>query len=162
MLKIRQYLHHNHTEIQKNMKKRLLLLTACFASTSVMAACPSNGKTIFHCTTNKNYVLQLCDQGKNIHYSFGKARQTPEMALAVARHKAKTWQWHGAGRTESYSVSVPNGNTTYRVFSSFDKIDMQSSSGVEVERNGKLLTTIYCNENKPMVDRLMGVDLPAE
>ncbi len=44
-----------------------------------------------------------------------------------------TWQWKGIGRYINYSVSIPNGNYLYRVFTSFDKMvpeNEASSSGV--------------------------------
>ncbi len=144
------------------MKKISLLLALCCASPALYATCNSVKNTIFQCTTHNHKVIQLCDHNKNIQYSFGKAKQPPELSIAVNRSQTRTWQWHGFGRSETYSVTVPNGKTLYRVFSSFDKIEQKHYAGVEVEKNGQLLTTVYCNENKAMINQLMGVDLPPD
>ncbi len=144
------------------MKKISLLLALCCASPALYATCNSIKNTIFQCTTDNNKVIQLCDHNKTIQYSFGKAKQTPELSIAINRSQARTWQWQGFGRAETYSVTVPNGKTLYRVFSSFDKLEQRLYAGVEVQKNQQLLATVYCNQNKTIINHLIGVDLPPD
>lgn len=131
----------------------------------VLAACPSGAETLFFCNTQKaNKQIELCDAGKTVNYSFGKKGQKPELAIAVPRSAASTFQWQGIGRWMSYSVNVPNANYVYNVFWGVDRLEEKHpiEAGVNVEKNGELLTTIYCKE-KGLINNLEGVDLkPAE
>ncbi|SKA67717.1 hypothetical protein SAMN02745130_00098 [Thiothrix eikelboomii] len=130
-----------------------------------LAACPSGSETLFFCNTQKgNKQLEVCDAGKTISYSFGKKGQKPELAIAVPRSKASTWQWQGIGRYMSYSVNIPNSDYNYNVFWSVDRVTEEHAieAGVNVEKKGKLLTTLLCQE-KGLINNLEGVDLkPAE
>lgn len=130
-----------------------------------LAACPSGSETLFFCNTQKgNKQLEVCDAGKTISYSFGKKGQKPELAIAVPRSKASTWQWQGIGRYMSYSVNIPNSDYNYNVFWSVDRVTEEHAieAGVNVEKKGKLLTTLLC-QDKGLINNLEGVDLkPAE
>jgi hypothetical protein len=59
----------------------------------------------------------------------------------------------------NYTVNIPNGSTTYRVFSNIDKFDEYSGAGVEVEQNGNLLATVKCDESKPLINNIEGINL---
>lgn len=143
--------------------KKLLLLAASFTfSVGVWASCPAKTQTIFQCTTTNNKIIQVCDAGKTINYSFGKPSQTPELAVSVLRNKVKTYQWEGIGRYENYSVNIPNGNYFYRVFSSIDKINQSASAGVEISKNDDLIATVECAPSKKIINNLIGVNLQPE
>lgn len=132
-------------------------------SNMALAACPSGTETLFFCNTQKaKKQIELCDAGKTINYSFGKKGQKPELAIAVPRSAASTFQWQGIGRWMSYSVNVPNANYVYNVFWGVDRLEEKHpiEVGVNVEKNGELLTTIYCQE-KGLINNLEGVDLKA-
>ncbi|WP_347454065.1 hypothetical protein [Acinetobacter thermotolerans] len=144
------------------MKKLLLTIGLSILSAGAWANCPSNTKTIFQCTTTNNKVIQVCDTGKNINYSFGKVSQAPELAVSVLRNKVKTYQWEGIGRYENYSVNIPNGNYFYRVFSSIDKISQSHSAGVEISKNDDLIATVDCAPSKKIINNLIGVNLQPE
>jgi hypothetical protein len=141
------------------------LLMLCFVSAMVFtpnafAKCAAGTKTIFSCTTAKGKLIEVCDAGKTITYSFGNPQTTPEIALNVPRDKATTFQWAGIGRYLSYSVDIPNGATTYSVFISMDRLTEAHAmeAGVNVFEEGKLLATVKCS-GKKMVNNLEGVDL---
>jgi hypothetical protein len=141
------------------------LLTLCFVSAMVFtpnafAKCAAGTKTIFSCTTAKGKLIEVCDAGKTITYSFGNPQTTPEIALNVPRDKATTFQWAGIGRYLSYSVDIPNGATTYSVFISMDRLTEAhaTEAGVNVFEEGKSLATVKCS-GKKMVNNLEGVDL---
>ena len=150
------------------MKTTTIVLTLLLGTTlsgTAFAKCGGGSETLFSCTAQKNgKTIEVCDAGATIDYSFGKPGKKPELALSVPRDEVTTWQWKGIGRYINYSVSIPNGDYLYRVFTSFDKMvpeDEASTSGVEVEKKGKLLATIYCVEDT-LKGSLEGVDLKEE
>ena len=140
-------------------------VSSLLLSQMALATCLSGAETLFFCNTQKaNKQIELCDAGKTINYSFGKKGQKPELAIAVPRSAASTFQWQGIGRWMSYSVNVPNAEHVYNVFWGVDRLEEKHpiEAGVNVEKNGELLTTIYCKE-KGLINNLEGVDLkPAE
>jgi hypothetical protein len=143
------------------MKKIWLgLLGGVCAMGMTWAACPSDDRTVFSCTTTKGKSLEVCDLGNNIAYSFGPAGK-PELSLQVPRARVTTRQWEGMGRTISYSVDVPNGKTVYSVFWAADRMDEAAdiAAGVEVIINGKSAATVSCNPKKDIVQNIEAIDL---
>ncbi|QFY44218.1 hypothetical protein F6R98_17555 [Candidatus Methylospira mobilis] len=61
----------------------------------------------------------------------------------------------------TYSVEIPNGNTTYSVFWSVDKNSDQHSeeAGVNVEINKSYAATVKCAAGKKIVQNIEGIDL---
>lgn len=137
---------------------------SCFLFTNLaLAACPSGSETLFFCNTKKaNKRIEVCDAGKTISYSFGKKGQKPELAISVPRSAASTYQWQGIGRYISYAVNIPNGAYNYNVFWGVDRLTEEHAveAGVNVEKKGELLTTVYCQE-KGLINNLEGVKLKA-
>lgn len=132
-------------------------------SNLAVAACPSGSETLFFCHTKKaNKQIEVCDAGKTISYSFGKKGQKPELAISVPRSQASTFQWQGIGRYISYAVNIPNGDYNYNVFWGVDRLTDEHAveAGVNVEKKGELLTTVYCQE-KGLINNLEGVKLKA-
>ena len=125
------------------------------------AACAPGSKTVFSCQTAKGKLIQVCDSGKTIDYSFGQPELAPEMVVRAPRHEASTFQWQGIGRYINYSVSVPHGNTVYSVFWSLDKLSENQAieAGVNVEVNKKLVATVLCVDGKRAVQAIEGIDL---
>ncbi len=125
------------------------------------AACEPDSKTVFSCQTAKGKLIQVCDSGKTIDYSFGKPELAPEMVVRAPRNEASTFQWQGIGRYINYSVSIPHGNTVYSVFWSLDKLSESHAieAGVNVEVNKKLVATVPCVDGKRAVQNIEGIDL---
>ena len=144
----------------KTSFRPLLVSALLTVGASAHAACPSAKATVFSCTTAKAKVIEVCDLGKNIGYSFGPAGK-PELVLQVPRAQASTRQWEGIGRTISYTVDVPNGKTVYSVFWAADRMsdDHEISAGVEVIINGKTAATVACDPKKKIVQGMEGIDL---
>jgi hypothetical protein len=137
-----------------------LLLIYLF-STPLYAKCDNDSQTLFFCKIQKSgKLLEVCDAGKTINYSFGKANKKPELALALPRNKVSTYQWSGVGRYENYSVMIPNGDTTYNVFWGIDKLaeGFPVEAGVTVEIKGREVARILC-VNNTVVHKLIGVNL---
>lgn len=134
----------------------ILALTGLSASGIAHAKCDAGSKALFYCVAQKSgKVIELCDAGKTIGYSFGKPQSKPDIVLSVPRNQASTYQWDGMGR-ERYWVNIPNGDTVYSVFA--DTIQ----SGVSVEVKGKHVATVICSE-KSIENNLEGVKLkPAD
>ena len=140
----------------------------CFAAVAIIQLSPAiaaecgDGKTVFSCLTGKGKVIGVCDFGKTISYSFGKANATPEIVVRVPRSDASTFQWHGVGRWMSYSVDIPNGDTTYSVFWGVDRLgtDFPIEAGVNVEVKKELVATVRCVGDEHIVQNIEGIDLP--
>lgn len=134
------------------------VVTALFVS-NVYANCGTS-KTLFSCTTTKGKQIEVCDAEKTIDYSFGKAQQKPEIAIKVPRDNASTFQWAGVGRTESYTIDIPNGKTVYNVFWGVDRLSDEHTveAGVNVLIDENLVTTVNCAGND-IVSNIEGVKL---
>jgi len=141
---------------------KLVLITMLILGISpiAMAACDRDSKTIFSCLTAKAKRIQVCDSGKTIEYSYGKPNLTPEIIVRAPRSDASTYQWIGAGDM-SYSVTIPNGNTNYRVFWSVDRFTDEHliHAGVTVDVNKKDVATVKCVGEKHIVQNIEGIDL---
>lgn len=138
----------------------VISIATMLLSSGAFAQCEGGSKTLFSCSTTKGKQIELCDATKTIDYSFGKPNEKPEIVVKAPRNQASTSQWAGIGRYISYSVDVPNGNTTYSVFFSTDKnADAHPiEAGVNVSIKNKLVATVKCME-KGIVNNLEGVDL---
>jgi len=144
------------------IKAVFLSATCAFGmSTAASAACENGNKTVFSCLTAKGKLIQVCDSDKTIDYSFGKPGLSPEIIVLAPRSAASTFQWQGVGRYLSYTVEVPNGNTTYSVFWGADRLaDAHPiEAGVNVEVNKKLIATVKCVGEKHIVQNIEGIDL---
>ncbi len=143
-----------------------MAIVAGFAlSTLVHAACAKDTTTFFSCLTGQGKRIQVCDAGKVIAYSFGHPNAKPEIVVLAPRDHASTYQWRGVGRAVHYSVNVPNGDTTYRVFWSLDRLAQtpRIEAGAEVEVGRKRVATVHCVGEKPIVQKIEGIQLkPSE
>ncbi len=119
----------------------------------------ANRALLFSCVTNEGQEILLFETDDTIDYSFGDPGKKPELDLKVPRDRASTWQWKGVGRAMSYTVDVPNGDTSYSVFWSVDRLSEKKAveAGVRVHRDRKTLATVYCTDK--IVSNLQGVKL---
>lgn len=103
----------------------------------------------------------MCDADKTIDYSFGKPGATPEIIVRAPRSDASTFQWQGVGRYLSYTVEVPNGNTTYSVFLGADRLSKRHAvdAGVSVEVNKARVALVKSVGEKHIVQHIEGIDL---
>ena len=147
------------------MKKfPVVLLSAFLFSGYAFAKCSNDEKTVFSCLTGKSKLIEVCDAGKTISYSFGFPNTKPEIVVTVPRNKASTFQWEGVGRYMSYAVNIPNGNTIYNVFWGVDRLSDEHpiEAGVNVEINKKLAATVKCVGEKNIVQNIEGIELKRE
>lgn len=139
--------------------KRIILVVTMLAISASGAYAKCTNKTIFACTTTNGKLVEVCDNGDAIEYVFGKSLAKPEKHFKVDRNKATTYQWNGMGRSMSYSVEIPTGDTVYSVYTSADKIDVSTETGLSVSVKGKNVATLKCNEKKKMIVDIEGIDL---
>jgi hypothetical protein len=116
-------------------------------------------RILFRCKTTNGKQISLCDRGDTLAYSFGKDNAPSELALSVPREQATTFQWHGIGRWMNYSVTIPNGNTKYTVFTSLDRVsdEHEFEAGVIVSIDDEEIARLLCKN--PIEHNLEGVDL---
>lgn len=146
-------------QLKVTLQTSAILVAAIAAPVAASAECAHSAKEVFFCEASKGRVIQVCDAGKTIEYTFGKPKQ-PDIVLAAARDTVTTRQWSGMGPM-SYSVRVPNGDTSYTVFWSFDRNpDHDPDAGVEVEIKGKVAATVQCLSKKQVRNGLEDIDLP--
>jgi hypothetical protein len=138
-----------------------LCLLAWAVALPVSADCGTSAKTVFSCLTAAGKQIQVCDAGRTIDYSYGRPSQRPEIVVQAPRASASTFQWSGVGRSMTYRVDIPNGETRYSVFWSADRMTEQHSieAGVTVEQKGAELATVHCLVNKKLVQNIEGIDL---
>lgn len=137
------------------------ILLSCLFSTQLHAQCDPDSQTLFSCKIKKSgKLLEVCDAGKTINYSFGKVDKKPELSLSLSRDKVSTYQWAGVGRYENYAVIIPNKEAIYNVFWGVDKLakGFPEDAGVMVEVKGEEVARILC-VNKTVVHNLIDVDL---
>jgi hypothetical protein len=139
----------------------IAVVVAALYAPTVYADCGKN-KILFSCPTIKGKKIEVCDSGKTIDYSFGKAQKKPEIAIKIPREKASTFQWAGIGRYESYAIDIPNGKATYNVFWGVDRLSDEHAveAGVNVLIDQKLMTTVNCS-GENIVNNIQGVNLKA-
>ena len=140
------------------------LAATVFFTSSAYGKCSSKSETIFSCTTAKSKLIEVCEAGKSITYTFGSPNQKPDINLVVPRGKVTKTPWNGIGRVMSDSVEIPHGNTTYSVFYSVDKqLDGNNPatkpvSGVQVLVNDAHKSVVRCS-GKKVINNLQNVDL---
>lgn len=150
---------HSHMRTRFSFLSSLIVAAGVAAPFAAHAACSDGAKEVFFCEASKGGIIQVCDAGATIEYTFGKPRK-PDIVLAAVRRTVTTRQWEGMGPM-SYDVRVPNGNTTYTVFWSFDRDPShEPDAGVMVEVNQKHVTTVQCLPTKSIRNGMEDVDLP--
>lgn len=138
------------------MKRLTTLFAAFLLSFNALAKCTSPEKTIFSCLTAKAKKIEVCDAGKNIVYSFGFPNSKPEIVLNVPRAMARKESIVGTGCINN-SVSIPNGNTTYNIYSIESLRQPCDEAGVEVYINEKYAATVKCKSS--VTDNISNADL---
>ena len=117
---------------------------------------------LFHCVTKNNKEIFLSDRGEFIDYSYGFRGRAPELSLSVPREKVTTFQWKGFGRWITYSITIPNGETKYTVFTSLDRVSdaHDSEAGVFATVGDNEVARILCKDM--ITSNMMDVDLKQE
>jgi hypothetical protein len=90
------------------------------------------------------------------------------LALSIPRDQASTFQWAGVGRYINYSVTIQNGNTTYQVFTSAERLfdgdedsDPSYTAGINVEVDGRHVATVDCKMDT-VIHNMESIDLKSD
>lgn len=140
--------------LEKNMKVNLAIL-ALFISTPLFA-----DTTLFQCTTANDKELLVTMNSSSVSYKFGYTLTNPELSFTLPNTKVN----YGVSNKPSnqysvYSLDMPNGDTTYRIYSKYSEYSRQLDidSGISVIKNGKELAHIPCM-NKSYYDYVDSLD----
>jgi hypothetical protein len=135
------------------------IVSLLVSSRGAAAAVIPDRALLFSCATENGKEIRLYETNTTIDYTFGRPDAEPELDLRVPRRQASTWQWHGVGRSITYAVDVPNGDTSYSVFWAADRLspNHEVTGGVNVSVNRESVATVNCVGK--IVNNLEGVDL---
>jgi hypothetical protein len=130
------------------MRVRSIVAFAILLPSSASAACAPNMTTLVSCTVGKGAkVLDLCTNGANVLYRFGKTGRAADLELIESVRKVGYTPWSGVGSAIWESVTIGNGTYTYEVHSSIDRKpdNPQVRGGVEVFNNGQNIALVHCD-----------------
>lgn len=129
------------------MKISHLALALTLAFSSLLSAnTMEEAKPLFSCKTKSNKILELHKQDNTIIYKFGKLNSPPELELKKSSDEVQIVIGSASGSELTNSISFVNGEYTYTVISSVNKVaDVQEPKhGILVKKNSNYLTYISC------------------
>ncbi|PZX12542.1 hypothetical protein [Celeribacter halophilus] len=116
------------------------------AASPVWAICAGNQETVFACSLGAKHVeLCLTPAEGRVTYRFGPER-APEIELTRDFDEITMQPWSGIGRSIWDRVTIPNGDYSYSLSWSYDKIDQEVSGGIEVARGETVLASLACED----------------
>ena len=122
------------------------LLNICVALIGLTLGTTTAHAAEFSCDiANKGRTVTLTQSDKALSYTYGKKGTAPELALTVPVSAVELFTWDGFGRYHTHSVGVPNGQYLYTVYTSYDSIELSTSTGVTIEKSGKYLAELLCD-----------------
>ena len=138
-----------------------VLVTAglTLAVSNVQAACPSAAKTVFSCSTTNNKVVDICELGPNLLYSFGRPNSRPELQFNIAKTRAYMYLWDGNTSSEYNEVYLPRGNTIYQAYQADHRNHGGTEHGLNVFINNKPVANIRCRANS-VIENFQQLELP--
>ena len=128
---------------------RAILFLASLAASPAMAACP-NESEIFSCTIDGK-PLQLCHWKGALIYNFGPVGK-PELSLSQPLRTIAYTPWPGVSGTIWESVSFPNHEYLYEVWTSVDRNPASTSGlqgGINVLKGQSLVAQLLCDPGTP-------------
>lgn len=143
----------------KSLSAILVTAGLTLAVSNVQAACPSAAKTVFSCTTTNNKVVDICELGQNLLYSFGKPRAKPELQFNIAKNRAYMYLWDGNTSSEYNEVYLPRGNTIYQAYQANHRNHGGTEHGLNVLINKKPVANIRCRANT-VIENFQQLELP--
>lgn len=122
--------------------RALALSALLLAPLPAVADCLPGGH-VFSCRIGAK-VLELCQQGEALTYSFGP-RGKPELVLAEPLRSVDYTPWPGVGSTIWQSVRFENLGYGYEVWAATDRSGGGLEGGVNVMQNERLLAQQNCD-----------------
>ncbi len=127
-----------------------LLIAALLLPLPAAAAC--NGTTLISCTIKGTDTLEVCLSGDDLTYAYGPKGAAPDLTLREPLARGTYTPWNGIGRSMWDSITFTNGEYTYEVYASFDRLDENAitEQGVSILKNGNFVTTLTCDPARGM------------
>lgn len=124
-------------------------LTLLALPAGAWAACL--GQTFISCDTGDGNHLEVCIEPGAFTYAFGP-RNAPDLTLREEMAAGTAQPWNGVGGSIWASVDFYNGKYSYEVWHSVERRDgAHLEAGVNVLRNGELLTALSCRPGSETV-----------
>ena len=143
----------------KSLSAILVTAGLTLAVSNVQAACPSAAKTVFSCSTTNNKVVDICELGQHLLYSFGKPRAKPELQFNIAKSRAYMYLWDGSTSSEYNELYLPRGNTIYQAYQANHRNHGGTEHGLNVLINKKPVANIRCRANT-VIENFQQLELP--
>ncbi|MCA0043017.1 hypothetical protein [Celeribacter litoreus] len=101
---------------------------------------------LFHCHFPNGKEVTINVQAEGVSYAFGPPHAAPELQLERPYADVGVLPWNGVGRSIWEEIRIPNGDVTYAVWGSFDRMTEahEVSGGIVVERGGEELARLDC------------------
>ena len=143
----------------KSLSAILVTAGLTLAVSNVQAACPSAAKTVFSCSTTNNKVVDICELGQNLLYSFGRPNSRPELQFNIAKSRAYMYLWDGSTSSEYNELYLPRGNTIYQAYQANHRNHGGTEHGLNVLINKKPVANIRCRANT-VIENFQQLELP--
>ena len=106
------------------MRLLIALLTIVALAPAAFAKCaPSSQGTFLSCTfSNGRKAVDVCVEGDNLTYRFGRVGKAPDLELSVPVIDADYTPWPGIGNSIIEIVAFQNQDTRYEVTGVIDRI----------------------------------------
>ena len=121
-------------------------------SNPAWAECANNERTFLSCQFENGKAVEVCMSGEVASYRFGRAGQTPELALSLRFGEgAEAVPWPGVGSSIWEAVRLTNNDVIYEVYGGFDRFKALEEGvvahfgGIYIEdANGNELAHLEC------------------
>ncbi len=145
--------------MSKSLCAVLVTASLSLAVGNAQAACPATAKTVFSCSTTNNKVVDICEIGQHLLYSFGKPRAKPELQFNIAKSRAYMYLWDGSTSSEYNELYLPRGNTIYQAYQANHRNHGGTEHGLNVLINKKPVANIRCRANT-VIENFQQLELP--
>ena len=145
--------------MSKSLCAVLVTASLSLAVGNAQAACPATAKTVFSCSTTNNKVVDICELGQNLLYSFGRPNSRPELQFNIAKSRAYMYLWDGSTSSEYNELYLPRGNTIYQAYQADHRNHGGTEHGLNVLINNKPVANIRCRANT-VIENFQQLELP--
>lgn len=145
--------------MSKSLCAVLVTASLSLAVGNAQAACPATAKTVFSCSTTNNKVVDICELGQNLLYSFGRPNSRPELQFNIAKSRAYMYLWDGSTSSEYNELYLPRGNTIYQAYQANHRNHGGTEHGLNVLINKKPVANIRCRANT-VIENFQQLELP--
>ena len=135
------------------MRRFILLSSILIAPALSNATCPQEKAELFSCTSAAGKSIEVCQNGNQVEYSYGKPGMRPEIVISQPKRALELWVANELISKDSYAtLAIPNGKTRYIVYDSISANATKHESGVNVEINGQQVSSVQCDGKNTTVN----------